>query len=140
MDSTALEDLGPLVDNPLLKNILNGLYLDGNFNISPIFWGLIEAIKSCFPVIFCSYVLLFTALPKLIGHESSNFGSRTMVAQEGFGIKFMDAHKGIYSSFIDDSRATSNLNDVEKIRFRGYNKYRYVSSRFLKEHGTNMKK
>ena len=38
----------------------------------------------------------------------------------------------LYSSFLDDRQASSNLDDVEKIKRRGYNKYRYVSTAFIK--------
>jgi hypothetical protein len=121
-------DLSLLVDNPLMANIMDGLYLRGAFNMAPLVWALLEAFRTCFPIVFGAYLILFSSLPQ-VEDTRQLLGPG---ADTGFGEEVMDAHKRMYSSFIDDTRASSNLNDVDKIRLRGYNKFRYVSSDFMK--------
>ena len=120
-------DLSLLVDNPLVANIMGGLYLRDTFNMAPLVWALLEAFRTCFPIVFGAYLILFNSLPQV--DDTLPLGPR---ANTGFGEEVMDAHKGMYSSFIDDTRASSNLNDVDQIRLRGYNKFRYVSSDFVR--------
>ena len=113
----------------VLNNVIAGLYVGEEFNLAPLAWSVVEALRTCFPVVFCLYLVVYRGFPQEWDGSSLSLAPNV---NTGFGEVVMDSHKGIYSSFIDDSRASSNLNDVDKIRLRGYNKYRYVSSAFLK--------
>ena len=115
-----------LETNGILRTMMSGLFLGGAFNMAPLAWAFLEAARTCFPVVFCSALLVYSNLPGWDDPSLMGIGSET-----GFGEEIMDTHKDIYSSFIDDTRASSNLNDVDKIRLRGYIKYRYVSPVFL---------
>lgn len=116
------------LDDPIYGGLLAGLQTDnGELLILPVLaWSLVEASRTCYPFISEIYFLAlgywkefgFQGLLSGISHEEEE--------------EIIDPHAKIYSSFLDDRQASSNLDDVEKIKRRGYNKYRYVSTAFIK--------
>ena len=116
------------LDDPKYGGLLAGLQTDsGELLVLPVLaWSLVEAVRTCYP--FISEVYLFA-----LGYLNE-FGLQGLLS----GIshveeeEIIDPHAKIYSSFLDDRQASSNLDDVEKIKRRGYNKYRYVSTAFIK--------
>jgi len=111
--------------NPLVANCCQGLFFADGFHMAPLIWAALEAAQICFPLWFGLYLMVYHSLPQAEP-------DMTAVLESIMDENEMDAYKDIYASFIDDSRASSDLNDIEKIKIIGYDKFRYVSQSFLK--------
>ena len=116
--------------------------LNGSLNIAPLIWGVLDALRTCFPATFCAYLMFYQQISASglgfgLGFGRSHLGLSNLRdddqnqqhSLDGFE---SDPHAKIYSSFLDDRRAIIDLNDIDKIKDRGYQKYRFVSTAFLK--------
>ena len=101
---------------------------DGTLLVIPVLaWALYEALQTIFPLIFHLYMLTCGYLRLNGGLNALSFSFGSLEEEEE-----IDPHAKIYESFIDDRKAAIDLNDVDRIKLRGYNKYRYVSPDFIK--------